>query len=187
MRLQYILTTEADRNFKGLYNPDQSAVFPDGMVITAHRQANPLKQRVKTPSLVIIEFVLAQLPSIGTAGQLLYLSLAQSYIATPGRLHHELICFDLPRPCDLHRHPNRMTKIVSELQKRCVLSTKFFRPLTYWIHCRDFDHAIVIVHTHSDDTTGDLWYTSNDSKLQGPAAMEIKDVCIFICISVNTQ
>ena len=46
------------------------------------------------------------------------------------------------------------------------------------MHCRDFDHTVVIIHTHSDDSSGDLWFTSNDEELRGPAAMPISDVGI---------
>jgi hypothetical protein len=43
--------------------------------------------------------------------------------------------------------------------------------------CRGFDHAVVIVHTHSDDSTGDLWFCSHSTKSGGPAATEIGHVC----------
>ena len=45
--------------------------------------------------------------------------------------------------------------------------------------CRGFDHAIVIVHTHSDNDTGDLWFCSNDAESGGPAATPIGSVCVF--------
>ena len=90
------------------------------MAITAHRPANPLKQRYRTPSLAIIEFVLDQLPHTGTAGQLLYLSLTQSYIAAPDQLHHELVFFNITSATGLASHTTRMSQIVKELQKGYV-------------------------------------------------------------------
>ena len=129
VRLQLIETTEANHNFKGLYK-DKSPVFPDGMIVTAHHPANPLKQRVKTPSLVIIEFVLAQLPTVGTAGQLLRLSLQQSYIAAPNRLHHEVIPFDLPTLKNQEKHAKKVAKIVNKLRDRYAVSTQPPRFLT---------------------------------------------------------
>ena len=53
--------------------------------------------------------------------------------------------------------------------------------------CRMFDHAIVIVHTHSDDSTGDLWFTTYDSELQGPAAMQIGDVRAYISVPTHAH
>jgi len=88
------------------------------MGISAHNPANACKQRVKTPSLVIIEFVLDQLPHIGTAGQLLYLSLTQNYMVTPSKLHHKLIFFDISSTDQLDGHAARVSKIVEGLHKR---------------------------------------------------------------------
>ena len=52
--------------------------------------------------------------------------------------------------------------------------------------CRGYDHAIVIVHTHSDDDTGDLWFCSNDAESGGPAATPIEPVCnFFLCLPVS--
>ena len=50
---------------------------------------------------------------------------------------------------------------------------------------RDFDHAVVIIHTHSDDSTGDLWYCSHDNDSGSPAAMPIGDVCAPLSTFVN--
>ena len=44
---------------------------------------------------------------------------------------------------------------------------------------RNFDHAIIILQTHSDPGTGDLWFTSYDDVLKGPASTPIGNVCIF--------
>jgi hypothetical protein len=62
-------------------------MFPKGMATSATNPGGPRRQRVRSPRLVIIEFVLDDLPHIGTTGQLLYLSLAQNYVVAPDRLH----------------------------------------------------------------------------------------------------
>ena len=40
----------------------------------------------------------------------------------------------------------------------------------------DFDHAIVIIHTHSDDDTGDLFYTSMDQQTKTPLSSKVPNV-----------
>ena len=45
---------------------------------------------------------------------------------------------------------------------------------------RGYDHTIVIIHTHSDDNTGDLWYTSHDADAKAPASTQISFVCVFL-------
>lgn len=57
-------------------------------------------------------------------------------------------------------------------------SAAFF-PISLTTHCSDYDHAVVIIHTHSADETGDLWFTSCDEKEKGPAATPIGSVCIL--------
>lgn len=52
---------------------------------------------------------------------------------------------------------------------------------------RNFDHAVVIIHTHSDDSTGDLWYRSNNAESEGPAATPINDVCISLLMSDSSD
>jgi hypothetical protein len=105
-------------------------MFPKGMATSATNPEGPRRQRVRSPRLVIIEFVLDDLPHIGTTGQLLYLSLAQNYVVAPDRLHHELIFFEID-PNNLGKHTERMSKIVEGLQKRCVISLPPFPPLTH--------------------------------------------------------
>lgn len=112
----YFSQLRLTESLKGLYKPDGSPAFPDGMAINAHNPANARKQRIKTPKLVIIEFVLDGLPHVGTAGHMLYLSLAQNYMVEPSKLHHELIFFDTGTGLD--EHTARMLEIVKELQKR---------------------------------------------------------------------
>ena len=75
--------------FQGLYNSSGSPVFPDGMAITAHNPAYGRKQCLEAPHLAIIKLILDPLPHIGTADQLLYLSLVQNYVHAPSQLVHE--------------------------------------------------------------------------------------------------
>lgn len=88
------------------------------MTVTAHNATTPRKQRVKTPSLVIIEFVLDQLPHRGTAGQLLHLSLMQNYVVERDRIHYEDIYFELNSPGALEKHTKRVEKVIKKLQTR---------------------------------------------------------------------
>ena len=92
------------------------------MVVSTHNPANPQKQRVRSPSLVILEFVLGGLPQVGTAGQLLHLSLIQNYVVEPHRLHHEQITFELSSPKEIEKHSTQMVTTVNALQERCVAS-----------------------------------------------------------------
>ena len=87
------------------------------MAISAHNSATGLKHRVKTPSLVIIELVLDQLPHIGTAGQLLYLSIAQNYLNMPSKLHHELIFFEGSSANWRDEHTAEMAKAIEQFRK----------------------------------------------------------------------
>jgi hypothetical protein len=112
---------DANQEFQGFYKPDGTPVFPDGMAISAHNPTNARKQRVRTPSLVILEFTLSQLPHIGTAGQLLHLSLAQNYLVVPERLHHEPVFFDISSADELAKHAAMVSKLVKELQKRYAI------------------------------------------------------------------
>ena len=52
-------------------------------------------------------------------------------------------------------------------------------PACLHLHCSGYDHAVVIIHTHSGDESGDLWFTSYDEELKGPASAPIDSVCIF--------
>jgi len=50
----------------------------------------------------------------------------------------------------------------------------------------DYDHAVVIVHTHSDDETGDLFYTSGAGK-GGPLATPIDSVSPHFTMQQKTH
>jgi hypothetical protein len=53
------------------------------------------------------------------------------------------------------------------------------------IHCSGYDHVVVILNTHSDNESGDLWFTSHDEDLKGPASAPIGTVCIFCLDLMN--
>ena len=78
-----------------MFGPDKSAIFPKGMDMVVQNLGTTVKNWVKTPKLVIVEFILDVLPKTGSAGQLLYLSLAPNYEQNPHDLHHEPILFNL--------------------------------------------------------------------------------------------
>lgn len=148
------------------------------MAIAAHNPAQPRRQRIRSPHLVIIEFVLNELPHMGTTGQLLHLSLAPNYQVDPEKFHHELIIFDVDGGTyGLDEHADRMSKIVGELQKRYAYRILLLFPFGSNMY-RNFDYAILIIHTHSDDTCGNLWFTSNHVESHGPAAAPLSEVSI---------
>ena len=49
---------------------------------------------------------------------------------------------------------------------------------------RGFDHAVLVIHTHSDETTGDLWYCSTDADSGEPAATPIDNVFFPLSLSI---
>ena len=52
-------------------------------------------------------------------------------------------------------------------------------PPNLTIASRGYDHTILIIHTHSDDSSGDLWYCSHDADLKGPVSIKINSVSEF--------
>jgi hypothetical protein len=97
-------------------------VTDKGLATTAHLPANGYKQRVKTPRLAIIELVLAALPyRLGTAGDLLRISLAPNYIASPDGICHHIVDFELSNRGAHTKHLQRMDKLTEELQEGYVL------------------------------------------------------------------
>ena len=110
--------TKLIQEFQGIYKPDGTPLFPSGMEITAHNPTNPQKQQVRAPSLVIIEFILDTLPHIGTAGQLLYLSLMQNYGVNPSDLYHQMIFFDVVNGMPLKKHKKLVSNVVKDFWER---------------------------------------------------------------------
>jgi len=50
-----------------------------------------------------------------------------------------------------------------------------------------YDHAVLIIHTHSADDTGDLWFCSHDADSGDPAVTQIGSVSIFLSIPINSH
>ena len=86
------------------------------MAISAYNPTGTLKQCVRTPRLAVIEFVLDSLPHLGTAGEVLHLTLAPNYVVAPSRLHHELIFFEVG-DANLDEHTSRISEITKGLQE----------------------------------------------------------------------
>lgn len=54
----------------------------------------------------------------------------------------------------------------------------FINLLYACITSNEFDHTVVIIHTHSDDITGDLFFTSQDEKEKTPLSTGIESVSL---------
>ena len=79
---------------------------------------NPQKQRVRVPSLVIIEFILDALPHVRTASQLLYLSLMQNYAVNPSDLCHQMVFFNFVSGMPLKKHKKLVSNVVKDFRER---------------------------------------------------------------------
>lgn len=85
------------------------------MTVVSHNVMESLASRIKTPRLVIIEFILSDLPAIGSAGQMLYLSLVPNYVNKKD-LHHEQIIFDLKNEEVITEHVEFVAETVRRLK-----------------------------------------------------------------------
>lgn len=92
------------------------------MDINSHNMTPTIKCRLRTPRLVIIEFILEELPDISTPGQMLYLSLAPNYLGDKKDLHHEIIRFDLKSEDAIQEHMAHVSDRVRALNKMYVFS-----------------------------------------------------------------
>lgn len=86
------------------------------MQVVAHNVKATVKNRLKTPRLVIVEFILNELPKTGSAGQLLHLSLSPNYIPNPHHLHHEQIPFDVKDDNALAEHKANVLERIKTLK-----------------------------------------------------------------------
>jgi len=164
---------------QGLFHSDGRPVFQEGMALASHNITPTIRNRLRTPRLVIIEFVLDSLHDVGSAGQMLYLSLAPNYVGSNRKnIHHECIRFDLKNKKAFRTQLVSVKRKLRKLQK--YLTPSLLHPcynvLTPLASRNSFDHAVVIIHTHSDDTTGDLFITPRDDDEKTPLAFTIKDV-----------
>jgi hypothetical protein len=87
------------------------------MEIRSHNIQPSIQNRLRTPRLVIIEFILEGLPDVGTPGQMLYLSLAPNYIGEKTRLLHEKIRFDLKNDTAVQKHIKAVSERVKAMKK----------------------------------------------------------------------
>lgn len=175
---------------QGLYDGD-NPVFSEGMAIASHNVTATVKNRLRTPRLAIIEFILDELSETGNTGKMLHLSLVSNYPSEKrGDLHHEVIRFNLHNDKAIGEHQAFVKKRVGELRKMQVfllLSHLHADLLTVLISRNDFDHAVVIVHTHSDDGRGDLFFTSMDDNHKMPLAATVESVSLplEVCGNIN--
>jgi len=104
------------------------------MLVTSHNVTATFKNRLRTPRLVIIEFVLEELPVVGTPGQMLHLSLLPNYTSAAD-LHHETIRFDIKNDEAFCKHGAFVSDRVGKLKAMCVSPVRFaLGQWTYSMH-----------------------------------------------------
>ena len=148
------------------------------MEVAAHNIGASFRNSLRTPRLLIIEFVLRELSDTGTAGQMLLetspspqtMSRERRGSSTTSKSYLISTTMEPSRNISLTCAPtsgkSKSTLLPihynSSTHNRCDRSG-----------C-DYDHAVVIVHTHSDDNRGDLFYTSKGDDEGGPLATPIE-------------
>ena len=104
-------------SWQGFYRPNQIPVFPQGMLVKTHNVAPGVKCRLRTPVLVIIEFILEDVVDMASAGQMMFLSLAANYTAESRKnIHHEKIVFDLKSDSAIVDHSRSVSLAVQKLK-----------------------------------------------------------------------
>ena len=94
------------------------------MAINAPYPAEPLKQRIRTPRLAIVELILEEMSSrFGTAGDLLRISLGPNYQAADTEISHSIIKFDLGNEMASTEHRKKMASLARQLQDKYDSST----------------------------------------------------------------
>lgn len=100
-----------------MFRPDGKPLYENGMAVAAHRPVDGRKQRLKTPRLLILEFILQELPThLGTPGTQLRMSLAPNYQAAGYQIQHEIIIFEI---CDgeaLAEHAGKVDQLADQLR-----------------------------------------------------------------------
>ena len=92
------------------------------MAVAAHRPVNGRKQRVKTPRLIILEFILQELPThLGTPGTQLRMSLAPNYQAAKHQIRHKIIIFEICDKEALAEHAEKVDQLAGQLLGEYVL------------------------------------------------------------------
>lgn len=93
------------------------------MALNSHNIRPSFKNRLRTPRLVIIEFMLAELRESGSSGEILSMSLSSNYIYIED-LRYEKIRFDLKNSEAIQSHTNYMSEKVEELKRVYVLPSQ---------------------------------------------------------------
>lgn len=115
--LTALLHSRPHKLIQGLFKPDGTAVHPEGMNVVVHNLNATVKNRLRTPCLVIIEFTLGELPDTGSPGQLLNLSLAPNYGPNRQDLHYKQILFDIKDDAAFTTHINAVSDVVKKLER----------------------------------------------------------------------
>ena len=103
---------------QGLYNEAGEPVYPKGMEVMAHNIGATFRNRIRTPRLLIIEFILAELSDTGTAGKMLHMSLASNYVSSKKDfLHHIRILFDLENEDAIKKHAKTIREKLRKVDK----------------------------------------------------------------------
>ena len=147
------------------------------MAITAHHPANPLKQRFQTPPWLLLSLSWRDSPTLALLASF---STFRSNMGT-WLYRTSSTTRSLPLISTTQVHTTPMPAECPKLSRNCRRGLPFNSAsfsCSSRMHHRGFSHTVVIVHTHSDTTTGDLWFTPNDSELGGPASLPIGSVCI---------
>ena len=93
------------------------------MAVVSHNMTATIKNRLRTPRLVIIEFLLEELSDTGHTGRMLHLSLSSNYTMEKQKdIHLERITFDLKNEKARIDHQRAMLKRVRILKEKYVSS-----------------------------------------------------------------
>jgi hypothetical protein len=89
------------------------------MLIKAHNIAPKIKNRLRTPRLVIIEFILEELLDNGSVGQQLYWSLASNYTKDNRKsICYEQISFNLKNDVVIQGHVAHVSQRVQAIKEK---------------------------------------------------------------------
>jgi len=103
---------------QGLYDDAGKPAYPEGIEVAAHNIGASFRNRLRTPRLVIIEFVLHELSETATAGKMLHLSLSPNYINIKSDyLRYQQIPFDLKDNKAIRNHGSTMRRCLKEFEK----------------------------------------------------------------------
>jgi hypothetical protein len=88
------------------------------MIIHAHNTAPSFKNRLKTPRLVILEFLLEELSVTASPGEILFQSLAANYVSKRKKnIQHRKIVFDFKNDLMRQAHEQTLETMVRKLER----------------------------------------------------------------------